>query len=466
MLIGNHVIECDDYYIRELPSGVDELNFTISVYSPSYPLISEESVIMEEGIPYLVKAIDAGQNTVQIKAQIDLDAWKATVLTDYSPSGTPATIINAVKPSGWTVTDNSGITSTTKLEVVGATPLDILTSLRENVTALAYRFNPTTKVLKLEGQPSDSAAGSGPYLSRELNLRRIEYKGKSTQYATRLYATGKDGLTFASINGGKAYVDAPNAPKVVCAYMKDERYEDKSSLLAAATAQVNAMAIPQRSYTCDAVDLAKIDPARFSHLDFKLLTRIDLIDDMRDTKIPHTIVEYWRYPKRQEKNKIVLSTTTPRIQSQVPSILNSINNPNSEWQEKQDAHFDTLTVNIIKVADLNADNIKTGTLSADRIAANSISVSKLTGSIINGSWEIDLDNGTLTIGTISADKITTGQLSASVISSSTSWLTRLYCNTISAGSIIMSDSSDSAILTPEGVYDENLTLHPWTSLPT
>ena len=58
----------------------------------------------------------------------------------------------------------------------------------------------------------------------------------------------------------------------------------------------------------------------------------------------------------------------------------------------------------------NANYITTGTLNADRIAANSISIGKLTGSITNGNWVLDLDNGTLTIGDISADNIVAGTI--------------------------------------------------------
>lgn len=53
-----------------------------------------------------------------------------------------------------------------------------------------------------------------------------------------------------------------------------------------------------------------------------------------------------------------------------------------------------------------ADFITAGTLSADRIGANSISVSKLTGSIANGDWKIDLDDGTMSIGELAVSKIT------------------------------------------------------------
>lgn len=56
--------------------------------------------------------------------------------------------------------------------------------------------------------------------------------------------------------------------------------------------------------------------------------------------------------------------------------------------------------------EIDGARIATGYISADRINANSISVSKLTGSISNGAWKIDLDNGTMTLGKLAVGSIT------------------------------------------------------------
>ncbi|MDR9824904.1 hypothetical protein RCJ22_04695, partial [Vibrio sp. FNV 38] len=110
---GSIPLKVDDYYVRELASGLDELVFTISIWDEEYPLIQEESSIREESdggaCNYLVKAIDAGKETANIKAQIDLDEWKSTMTVGYnSGSHTLPQIVGAVKPTGWTVTDSSG----------------------------------------------------------------------------------------------------------------------------------------------------------------------------------------------------------------------------------------------------------------------------------------------------------------------------------------------------------------------
>lgn len=92
----------------------------------------------------------------------------------------------------------------------------------------------------------------------------------------------------------------------------------------------------------------------------------------------------------------------------------------------------TLDASKATVTNLNAGNITTGTLSAERLAANSISVEKLTGTIENGNWIINLNEGTLTIGNISANNITTGTLSADRIAANSISVAKLT-GTISNG---------------------------------
>lgn len=472
-------LRCDDYYIRELASGLDELNFSMSIYDPAYSSIQEEASIREESGPtpinYLVKAIDGGKETASIKCQIDLDAWKTTMTHGYdSGSLTVGAIVRAVAPGDWTVSDQSGLSYSRTIHLDNATPLDVLEQCRSTFNGVSFRWDNVTKTVTIVNMTTGTNMGA--FVTRDLNLRQNTYKGKSTGFITRLYAYGKDGMTFSSINGGKAYVDNNTySNRVICGVWKDDRYTIPANLLQDAQDRLATLAVPSRSYDCDVVDLAAIDPARYSYLSFPLYSVVTLIDTTRsNAKIDHTVVELWRYPYLPQKNKVVLSTSAPRIQSQVAQIVNSMTNSNSIYQQQQtsaiqsavdnatahitgaeggyvraiyDANQNWTELVVMNTNDITtasklwrfnlgglgyspygyngpyttaitmdgaivADFITTGTLSASVIAANSISVSKLTGNITNGNWKIDLDAGTFTIGNISAGNITTGTLSA------------------------------------------------------
>lgn len=338
---GVQAIQCDDYYVRELASGYDELIFTISIYDPLYPLIQEEASIVEKSDlttknTYLVKAIDAGNTEATVKAQIDLDEWKTSMTIDYSSSSTTvAGMLTAVKPSGWAVIDQSGLTYSRTIHLDYATPLDVLEQCRSTFSGVTFRFNNTLRTVTIVNMNTITSIGA--FATKELNLKENNYKGKSTGFVTRLYAYGKDGMSFADINSGKAYVDCHDySNRVICGYWKDERYTIKENLLAAAQAKVNTLGVPQRSYECDVVDLAAVDPSRWGYLDFTLFTTMTLIDDTRaSTGVKHQVVERWIYPNMPHKNKVVLSSTAPKLQSQVSQILDSFSNPNSELAQQQ-----------------------------------------------------------------------------------------------------------------------------------
>ena len=364
---GSIPLKVDDYYIRELSSGLDELVFSLSVWDEDYPLIQEESNIIEESdgqrCAYLVKAIDGGKSAATIKCQIDLDEWKSSFSIDYnSGSNTFQAIVNAIKPTGWTVVNNSGMVNARTIKLEAATPYDVLEQCRSTFKGATFRFDNVNKIITLVNM--NNGQNLGAFVTRDLNLKENSYKGKSTGFATRLYAYGKDGLTFESINNGKPYIDDNTySSRIVCAYWKDERYTVAQNLLDDARAKLAGMAVPQRSFDCSVVDLAKTNPGKYSELDFKLFSFVGLIDQTRSgAKIEHQVVELWRYPFYPEKNKVVLSTVAPRLQTQVTQIIQSITNANSEWNQQQNAMYNALTAAIlganggsVRLLDTNGD---------------------------------------------------------------------------------------------------------------
>ena len=332
----------DDYHVRQLSSGENQLEFDISIHDPMYQQIQEESQIKEESAAlapafYLVKAIDGGRSTATVICKLDLDPWWASMMVGYdSGSLTIAALVESVKPAGWTVVDNSNITIRRTIKLEAATPYDVLTAAR-NTYNVTYRFDNINKVITIINP--ESGRMTGAYATKELNLKENNYKGKSSSICTRLYAYGKDGMSFADINGGKPYVENYKyTDKVICGYWKDERYTIPQNLLFDAQEKLNLLAIPERSYDCDVMDLAKLSPADYGFLDFQLFDTVGLIDETRaGAIIYHRIVEYWVYPYYAEKNKVVLSTSPAKIQSQLKNLTNAVENPNSEWSQIQSA---------------------------------------------------------------------------------------------------------------------------------
>lgn len=110
------------------------------------------------------------------------------------------------------------------------------------------------------------------------------------------------------------------------------------------------------------------------------------------------------------------------------------------WGASQNGYSGPFTMGATFDQGFIADFITAGTLSAERIAANSIAVSKLTGTIENGDWVIDLENGTLTLGKVSASEITAGELDASQIT-----VKNLNADNITAGTLNVARIADNSL---------------------
>lgn len=326
--LGSLILNTDDFYIKEMASGVDELVFNLSIYDENYSAVVEEAVVFYEQ-PYLIKAIDAGKDTAKVKCQLDLDELKATMLINYSNgSATLTETVDGVLPDNWQFVDSS--LSTIRRTIEGNyTPLEVITEAA-NMFGVVFRYDVKRK--RVTAYRLSQFQPLGAFATRDLNMTEVNYKGKSSGFYTRLYAYGKDGMTFADINDGKPYVDCNTyTNKVICAYWSDDRYTDPKSLLDDAQASVNEAGVPSRSYECTVYDLAATNPDLYGFQDFSLFSVIRLIDDVKGISILYQVVEYWRYPFYPEKNMVTLSATAPKIQNQVQSIRNEIENPNSAF---------------------------------------------------------------------------------------------------------------------------------------
>lgn len=329
----------DDYYVRELASGLDELVFQMSLRDPMYKHIVEEARIRDrdENI-YIIKQIDAGNEQVKVVAQIDIDDFKSVMYEKYSNnSATVNQTVLSVLPAGWACIDHSNITIRRTIPTSDTTTDYNVTAWKVlqdccNVYGVRFRFNSADKIVTIINPKSYENMGA--FATRDLNLRELNYKGKSTDLCTRLYAEGADGLTFAALNDGKNYVeDFTYTDKVISAYWKDDRYTDAQSLLDDARAKLAESAIPQRSYDCDVLDLASTNPEVYGFENFSLFNVITLIDDAAERRLDYQIVERWNYPYYPAKNKVVLSTATPKIQNQVVTLMDAVSSPTSTFQQ-------------------------------------------------------------------------------------------------------------------------------------
>ena len=339
----------DDYYIQEIYGGKDAAGFTLPLDHPDYQYLFEETPLIDTETKqrYLIKAIDEGQTTVNIKAELDLDELSRDMFLNYTNgSDTVVNTISKALPDGWAVQDHAYFNQRRTIELEAATPLDVIDACPD-IYNVVFRFDNNARVIHIYNPDSEEI--SGVFLTDELNLKSVNFKGKSSGFATRLYAKGKDSLTFADINGGKDYVeDFSYSDKVISVYWKDERYTIAENLLADAKKRLKSMAVPQQSYTCGVMDLARARESQegkndniYSFLEFKLYQNVVLLDRRRNRRITHTVAGIKRYPKYPEKNEVTLSTVAPSIQNSVKSIQTQMEKPTSTFNQIRQAGLET-----------------------------------------------------------------------------------------------------------------------------
>ena len=325
----DQVIQCDDYYVRQLANGLDEVIFNVSIYDPLYPYITEEAKVTDiDGQTYLVKQIDAGKNDAKVICQLDLNDWKSTMYVAWGNGiKNLITTLRMITPSGWTIVNHS--TSTELLSVNGSlTALDICAEICDTYDVY-IRWNNYTKTVTVIDKVLQPSVGA--FVTRELNMTELNYKGKSNDIITRLYAYGEDDLSFKSINGGKPYVDDFRyTSEVICGYWKDERYKYPETLMAAARKKLAGMCVPERSYSCSVVDLKATDPDRYGFLDFSMFTTATLIDDIKGFSMDYQVVERHTYPYYPEKNEVIFDSAPQRI-------TRELNNTKELLSQKTDA---------------------------------------------------------------------------------------------------------------------------------
>ena len=93
----------DDYYIQEIYGGKDAAGFTLPLDHPDYQYLFEETPLIDTETKqrYLIKAIDEGQTTVNIKAELDLDELSRDMFLNYTNgSDTVVNTISKALPDG------------------------------------------------------------------------------------------------------------------------------------------------------------------------------------------------------------------------------------------------------------------------------------------------------------------------------------------------------------------------------
>lgn len=354
--------DIEDLCIDHKIDGCDVLSFIVDVKHDLYKHIAEEARLEYGDNAWLIKKV----NDDKVECDIDFDFLKTKVYCSYrSETRTLTEVLEDHLPDGWTVQNGNVVDIRRTIEFDYCTDFDVVMECMHT-----YKVYFVWQTLKktVTVYHTDSMQDTGEYLTDELNLNNVSYKGDTKEFITRLYAYGASGLSIAdavyeddegnAVKYGLPYVDNFGySDKVVCGVWSDERYTDANSLKEAAEEKVAALAYPVRSYDCDVVDLAKMNP-KYSFLDIKMHKKMTLIDTERGMKVKHQVVNYKEYPNEPVRNKVTLSCVPEDIMASVSKTNTTISTKieeNNSWVNER-----VMQVTAIMAAGLGGHVINTG----------------------------------------------------------------------------------------------------------
>ena len=330
-IIGNNTVyvykDIDRTFFRTRSAGgMMYLQFDISVKHELYKYIQEETRLEYDGQRYIVKGINerTKAKVSTINAELDLTGLDNKVYTEktFSTRSFHSLCTDILSGTGWTIVDDDLVARRTTTEATDKTPRQILEQCT-NATSYntCYSFDSINKVIYVI-TPYNNTESCGTYFTDELNLQEVTFKGSSSGLVTRLYPIGKDGLTIASVNNNKTYIDNfEYTTDVIAKVWRDERYTNAQELKDDAVVKLQAMARPERSYTCRILDLAKTKPGIYgSHLAFDLYDVVTLIDRNRQTRVDHRIVEIKEYPMDHTLDTVTLSSIAGRVTGKLDTL--------------------------------------------------------------------------------------------------------------------------------------------------
>lgn len=310
-------VPAESFYIKHEYGGNETLEFDISPRHELYPFLAEEIQVGWDDNIYLVKAINERAEISTITCELDFDKLKETAYRTYTSTTRTLRDVLQEQLPGWTLDGVDLVSIRRTIELEACSGYDVVMQAMETY-GIVYEWhmaNRTVRILKPENEQP-----SGQFLSEELNLKSIVFKGNSKEFITRLYPYGKDGMTIESVNDGKTYLENHDySNKIISGIWEDDRYTDPQNLKDDAIERLKKLAWPVRSYECEVTDLAKQLPD-YDFMDFKLYKIVTLLDKVRKTRVDHRIVEYQEYPYAPHLNVVTLSSVAEKITTKIDKI--------------------------------------------------------------------------------------------------------------------------------------------------
>lgn len=351
-----------DYCIESVLKTGDK---TLSFLYPSKFIdgIVEEGYIRNKTDEFVIKEMADRGDWTSIKAQMNVEDLEGKAWEHFNT--TEQTIENclnlACAGTGWTVQVNN-VSKKRTVKKTNCSSWDLIQEAKK-IYRVEIEFDTLNKIIYVKEKLGQD---KGVYFSDEINLKVLNIESNSYDFYTKIIAIGKENIKVEVEN-------FQYSNKVKTLIWKDERYTVLENLREDATAKLQELSKPRKSYSADVIDLANLNPNYKNILDYKLGDTITLIYKDKKIREKQRIVKIVEYPDDPERNSCEIANTTLDfidIQKEFQDTADTVNNITEDngtiSEEAIKVAVKNLTIDKADINSLNAAVARIGTLEATK----------------------------------------------------------------------------------------------------
>ena len=308
-------------------NGIDTLEFNLPFRDEKRKYLENEKQVKVGDDSYRIRTItdeknEQGTAITSVYAEaafydLGFSTKKAEITFNADTADVP--MAYALQDTGWTVgTVNKRTKRTWTCQEKNA--LAILRKVQDlhGGDLIFDNANKTVSLLTFSG------TDSGALFCYKKNMKSIKRVIDTQSLITRLYAYGKDGMTFASINDGKEYVeDTTHTNEIRVSTLDCSNFTNPYQMLESAEMRLADYAAPRISYVLNAMDLSVL--TGYEHESWKLGDIVTVRDDELNISVKTRIVRR-EYNLMEPWNTVLELSTT----------LRELGDSSSQWDAAAD----------------------------------------------------------------------------------------------------------------------------------
>lgn len=347
---------------------IDTLEFNISGYEPCAALLELEGYIQNEFGKFVIKEISNREdNQISVYCEADIGGLKSVMFKNYNQNLTlqkhMEKILTTTAPNWKCVnhTQKKWTQAKTLTEDATKTGFEIIQSLISvdcyNVEILYDAANTTIHLYDVGAMGTNR----GTYFFEDVNLLNFEIESNSSDFATRIYPYGKDGLTISgakrkadgsssTTNYGKEYIDNNSySTKRIDYIWSDDRYTSANTLFDDAFERLKQISKPVTTYKMTVADLYRVDNTNGNIFQFDLGDTVMI--SAKGQELKQRVVKIYHNLDNPEATEVELSSAIKNLAVSDANRSKQIVDINATLGTNKDV-LDNLTGNIQGIEDV------------------------------------------------------------------------------------------------------------------